>query len=240
MPVVAFRYAVPNLLTGASFVLGLVSIINAELGRLEQAAWLIVWCVLLDVADGISARLLKATSEFGAEFDSFADLVAFGLAPAALVLHFVWQTYPGVIPRWIAAASAIYALFAAMRLARFNTFAPVEAGWFRGVPTTACGALLATGVILLVRYEDTLGGLQWPAYLAVLMALLGVAMISNLRFPKLALADNFWLNVPHVANILALYIFGSLRIFPEYQFGCAMLVVVVGVTLGVVRRPVPA
>ena len=93
---------------------------------------------------------------------------------------------------------------------------------------------------LLVRYEDTLGGLQWPAYLAVMMALLGVAMISNLRFPKLALADNFWLNVPHVANILALYIFGSLRIFPEYQFGCAMLVVVVGVTLGVVRRPVPA
>jgi CDP-diacylglycerol--serine O-phosphatidyltransferase len=238
--VVAFRYAVPNLLTGASFVLGLMSIVNAELGRLEQAAWLIVWCVLLDVADGIAARLLRATSEFGAEFDSFADLVAFGLAPAALVLHFVWQTYPGAVPGWIAAACAIYALFAAMRLARFNTFAPVQAGWFRGVPTTACGALLATGVILLVRYEDSLGGMNWPLFLVTLMAALGIAMISNLRFPKLALADTRWLNIPHVANILALYIFGSLQIFPEYQFGCAVLVLVVGLTLGFVRRPAPA
>ena len=237
---VAVRYAVPNLLTGASFVLGLVSMINAELGRLEQAAWLIVWCVLLDVADGISARLLKATSEFGAEFDSFADLVAFGLAPAALVLHYVWQTYPGVLARWIAAACAIYALFAAMRLARFNTFAPVQAGWFRGVPTTACGALLATGVILLVRYEASLGGYNWPLYLAVLVAALGVAMISNMRFPKLALASSRWLNVPHVVNILGLYVCGSLRIWPEYQFSCAVLVVVVGLTLGVVRQPAPA
>ena len=237
---VAVRYAVPNLLTGLSFVLGLVSIINAELGRLEQAAWLIVWCVLLDVADGLAARLLKATSEFGAEFDSFADLVSFGLAPAALVLHFVWQTYPGVASRWIAAACAIYALFAAMRLARFNTFAPVQAGWFRGIPTTACGALLATGVIILVRYEAAVVAINWPVYLALLMAGLGVAMISNLRFPKLALARRRWVNVPHLANILGLYICGSLRIWPEYQFVSAVLVIIVGVTAGVVKRPAPA
>ncbi len=234
---IALRYAVPNLLTAASFMLALGSIISAEQGQLERAAWLIVWCVLLDVADGIAARLLKATSEFGAELDSFADLVAFGLAPAALVLHFIWQYYPGVASGWIAAACGIYALFAALRLARFNTFAPVTGGWFRGVPTTACGALLATGIILLVRYEAELVAFNWPVYLSCLIAALGVSMISNMRFPKLALASNRWLNIPHVANILGLYVCGSLRIWPEYQFICAVLVVVVGLSVGILKRP---
>lgn len=235
---VAIRYAVPNLLTATSFMLGLGAIISAEQGQLERAGWLIVWCVLLDVADGMAARLLKATSEFGAELDSFADLVAFGLAPAALVLHYIWQYYPGVASAWIAVACGIYALFAGMRLARFNTFAPVTKGWFRGVPTTACGALLATGVILLVRYEDVVAALNWPLYLSLLIAALGVGMISNVRFPKLALADRRWVNIPHVGNILGLYICGSLRIWPEYQFACAVLVVVVGLTAGFVKRPV--
>jgi CDP-diacylglycerol--serine O-phosphatidyltransferase len=234
---VAIRYAIPNLLTAASFLLGLGAIISAEQGQLERAGWLIVWCVLLDVADGMAARLLKATSEFGAELDSFADLVAFGLAPAALVLHYIWQYYPGVGSTWIAAACAIYALFAGLRLARFNTSAPVTAGWFRGVPTTACGAVLATGVILLVRYEPAVTALNWPLLLSVLIAIMGVSMISNLQFPKLALSSNRWVNIPHVANILGLYICGTLRIWPEYQFGCALLVIVVGVTSGLLKKP---
>ena len=233
---VAIRYAIPNLLTATSFILGLGAIISAEQGQLERAGWLIVWCVLLDVADGMAARLLKATSEFGAELDSFADLVAFGLAPAALVLHYIWQYYPGVGSAWIAAACGIYALFAGMRLARFNTFAPVAKGWFRGLPTTACGALLATGVIMLVRYEGALVELNWPLYLPLLIAVLGVGMISNLRFPKLALSSNRWVNIPHVANILGLYICGTLRIWPEYQFSCAVLVIVVGVTSGLLKK----
>ena len=231
------RYAVPNLLTGTSFTFALGAIVRAELGQLERAAWLIVWCVLLDVADGIVARLLKATSRFGAEFDSFADLVAFGLAPAALVLHFTWQYYDGIASGWIAAACGSYALLAALRLARFNTIAPVRAGWFRGVPTTACGALLATGVILLVRHESSVAALNWPVYLSLIITALGLAMISSLRFPKLALASNWLLNIPHLANILGLYVCGVLRIWPEYLFACAVLVVCAGVTAGILSRP---
>ena len=230
------RYAVPNLLTGVSFGLALGSIVSAELGQLERAAWFIVWCVLLDVADGISARLLNATSKFGAEFDSFADLVAFGLAPAALVLQFVWQRDDGAASWWIAAASGLYALLAAIRLARFNSAAPVQTGWFRGVPTTVCGALLATGVILLLRYENNLGPFDWAFYLPVVMVALGVSMISNLRFPKLALASSRWLNVPHLANILGVYICGFLRVWPEYLFGAAVVLVITGLAMGALRR----
>ena len=81
------RYTVPNSFTALSLLLGVASIVTTQLGDLELAAWIIVWCGLLDVLDGVSARLLKATSNFGAEFDSMADLVSFGVAPAVLILN---------------------------------------------------------------------------------------------------------------------------------------------------------
>ena len=81
------RYTIPNSFTAMSLLLGVGSIVTSQLGELELAGWMIVWCGLLDVLDGVAARLLKATSTFGAEFDSMADLVAFGVAPAILVLQ---------------------------------------------------------------------------------------------------------------------------------------------------------
>ena len=66
------RYTVPNGFTSLSLLLGIASIVTSQIGELELAAWIIVWCGLLDVLDGLSARLLKATSDFGAEFDSMA------------------------------------------------------------------------------------------------------------------------------------------------------------------------
>ena len=86
------RYTIPNSFTAASLLLGIASIVTTQLGGreyLELAGWMIVWCGLLDTMDGVAARVLKATSSFGAEFDSMADLVAFGVAPAILVLK-VW------------------------------------------------------------------------------------------------------------------------------------------------------
>ena len=79
------RYTIPNSFTSLSLLLGIASIVTSQIGELELAAWIIVWCGLLDVLDGLSARLLKATSDFGAEFDSMADLVSFGVAPAVLM-----------------------------------------------------------------------------------------------------------------------------------------------------------
>ena len=121
------RYTIPNSFTALSLLLGMASIATTQLGgveHLELAAWMIVLCGLLDTMDGVAARILKATSSFGAEFDSMADLVAFGVAPAILVLNAGMQI-AGIEydtgQFWVlAVAAGIFALAGAMRLARFN------------------------------------------------------------------------------------------------------------------------
>ena len=121
---VRLRYTIPNSFTALSLLLGLGSIVMAQVGDLEFAAWLIVWCGLLDVMDGMAARLLKATSSFGAEFDSMADLVSFGVAPAILVFNAGLQLAGIDLESgqfWVLiVACGVFVLAGAMRLARFN------------------------------------------------------------------------------------------------------------------------
>ena len=226
------RQSIPSVLTAASLLLGLCSIVSAELGDLERAAWFIVWCVLLDIADGPVARLLKATSEFGADFDSLADLVAFGLAPAALVLHLLWRDFGDLPPWWVAMPCALYALLAAIRLARFNATSPERAGWFQGVPSTASGALVASGVILLVRYEHSLVAVNGAPYLPLVLLALGLAMVSNVPFPRPGPASSRLLNTLLLANVLVVYFCGVLQVWPEYLFGVTVLIVLGGLAAG--------
>ena len=152
------RYTIPNSLTALSLLLGLASIVTTQFGDLEFAAWLIVWCGLLDTLDGVAARMLNATSSFGAEFDSMADVISFGVAPAILLVNAGVQV--GGIEYdtdqfWVLLlAAGVFALAGAMRLARFNiaTDAPKD-GWFTGVPITACGGgILSSLVLVLVHY----------------------------------------------------------------------------------------
>ena len=132
------RYSVPNSFTALSLLLGVASIVTTQLGDLELAAWIIVWCGLLDVMDGVSARLLKATSDFGAEFDSMADLVAFGVAPAVLILNAGLQIgdveYDSGQFWLLLVAVAVFVLAGALRLARFNLASDeMPNGWFSGI-----------------------------------------------------------------------------------------------------------
>ncbi|SVD48643.1 uncharacterized protein METZ01_LOCUS401497, partial [marine metagenome] len=129
------RYTIPNSFTAASLLIGTGSIVSGQLGNLELAGWMIVWCGLLDVMDGLAARLLKATSDFGAEFDSMADLVAFGVAPGMLVIQIGLESegIPLFAPAfWVLLASVgLFILCGAMRLARFNLHTDdLPAGWF--------------------------------------------------------------------------------------------------------------
>jgi CDP-diacylglycerol--serine O-phosphatidyltransferase len=156
----ALRYTIPNSFTALSLLLGLASIVTTQIGDLEFAAWLIVWCGLLDTLDGLAARLLKATSSFGAEFDSMADLVSFGVAPAILIFNAGLQIAGVEVESgqfWVLlTACGVFVLAGAMRLARFNlaTSQP-RTGWFTGVPITAAGGgLISSIVIVLIRHED--------------------------------------------------------------------------------------
>ncbi|MDZ7644671.1 MAG: CDP-alcohol phosphatidyltransferase family protein [Woeseiaceae bacterium] len=236
------RYTIPNSFTATSLLLGLGSIVASQLGNLELAGWMIVWCGLLDVLDGLAARLLKATSTFGAEFDSMADLVAFGVAPAMLVLHTGIdiagvEMFSGAF--WVLLVSVgVFVLAGAMRLARFN-LASQQAGdgWFAGLPITAAGGgLTSTAVILLTRYPDVADALPLHAYLPVAMFVLALAMVSTIRFPKIRRRESRFINGFQGFNFVATYYCGITRSYPEFLFFMAVFLLISGIVAGRLSR----
>lgn len=234
----ALRYTIPNSFTATSLLLGLASIITSQSGNLQLAGWMIVWCGLLDVVDGLAARLLKATSSFGAEFDSMADLVSFGVAPAMLVFH-AGKNIAGLDAGSegygiLLLAAGVFVLAGAMRLARFNltTDAP-RGGWFTGIPiTVAGGALISTAIILLDKYPDIAASLPLQLYLPVGLFVLGLLMISRVRFPKMMKRDSLFLNLFQVFQVIATYYCGITRSFPEFLFLMAVFLIITGVIAG--------
>lgn len=236
------RYTIPNSITAASLLLGVGSVITSSLGDLELAGWMIVWCGLLDVLDGLAARLLKATSTFGAEFDSMADLVSFGIAPAVLVFSAgmkiggVRLETPGF---WVLSiAVGVFVLAGAMRLARFNlTSDEPRTGWFLGVPiTVAGGGLISTAIILLVKYPDVAASLPLRLYLPVMMFVLALGMVSKLRFPKLMRRDSIYFNVFMGANVVASYYCGITRSYPELLFSMGLFLLISGIIGGRISK----
>ena len=236
------RYSIPNSLTALSLLLGLGSIVTAQIGDLEFAAWLIVWCGLLDTMDGIAARLLKATSSFGAEFDSMADLISFGVAPGVLIFNAGLQIAGVEVESgqfWVLlAACGVFVLAGAMRLARFNlASSKPRTGWFAGIPITAAGGgLLSSMVIVLLRHDDIAVLLPLHLYLPVLMFVLALLMISRLRFPKAVLRESNIINAFQVINIAAIFICGIFRIYPEYLFGIGVFLLIAGIIAGRITR----
>ena len=236
------RYTIPNSFTALSLLLGVASIVTTQLGELELAAWIIVWCGLLDVMDGLSARLLKATSEFGAEFDSMADLVSFGVAPAVLVLTAGMQIggveYDSGQFWVLLVAIGVFALTGAMRLARFNlTSEQPSNGWFAGLPITAAGGGMVPAIVLvLIHHPDVAALLPLHLYLPVLMFVLAMLMISRLRFPKAVKRDSLFINIFQASIVVAVYYFGITRSYPEYLLAIAIAMLIGGFIAGRITR----
>src|SRR5437868_4613165 len=154
------RTLVPNLITLLALCAGLTAIRLAVEQKLEWALAAIVFAALLDGIDGRIARLLKGQSKFGAELDSLADFVNFGVAPA-LILYF-WQLHDLNNVGWISAM--IFAISGGLRLARFNATMDdpnkpaFAANYFTGVP-----APLGAICVLLPMYLVFIGAPQLPA-----------------------------------------------------------------------------
>ena len=239
---IKLRYTIPNSFTAMSLLLGVGSIVTGQLGELELAGWMIVWCGLLDVLDGLAARLLKATSDFGAEFDSMADLVAFGVAPGMLVLQAGMEIGGVKLDTgafWVLLVSvAVFVLAGAMRLARFNlvTDKP-RSGWFAGLPITAAGGgLVSTGVILLIRYDEIAAAMPLHAYLPIIMFVLALGMISSIRFPKIVRRKNNFINAFQLFNVVASYYCGITRSYPEFLFFMGLFLLISGIIAGRITK----
>ncbi len=178
------RTLVPNLITLLALCAGLTAIRLAIESKLEWALAAIVFAAILDGIDGRVARMLKGTSKFGAELDSLADFVNFGVAPA-LILYF-WGLHDLKSAGWIVAL--VFAICAGLRLARFNVMAddpdaPVWAGnFFTGIPAPA-GAL----TVLLPIYLYFLGVPNGPVTIwLTFFYTLGIALLMVSRLPVLS------------------------------------------------------
>ena len=242
-PVNRLRYTVPNSFTSLSLLLGVASIVTTQIGELELAAWIIVWCGLLDVMDGLSARLLKATSDFGADFDSMADLVSFGVAPAVLMLNAGLEIGGVEVDSgqfWVLlVAIGVFTLAGAMRLARFNLYSDQPmGGWFTGIPITAAGGgLVPAFVLVLIHHPDVAASLPLRLYLPVLMFVLALLMISRLRFPKAVKRDSLFFNIFQASVIAVVYYCGITRSYPEFLLGAGLIILVSGIIAGRITRP---
>ncbi len=239
---IKLRYTIPNSFTAMSLLLGVASIITTQHGELKLAAWIIVWCGLLDVMDGVTARLLKATSNFGAEFDSMADLVAFGVAPAVLVLN-AGLVFGGVEydtdQFWLLlVAVAVFVLAGAMRLARFNlASSETTKGWFVGIPITAAGGGLVSSIVLVLIYHREIAeSLPLHLYFPVLMFVLAMLMVSRIRFPKATRRDSNFINAFQVIAISGIFYCGITRSYPEYLLGMGLFLMIAGIIAGRITR----
>lgn len=175
---VPFRLVAPNLITLLALCLGLTAIRLAYEGRLEPAVIAIIVSAVLDGVDGRVARLLKGTSRFGAELDSLADFLNFGVAPALVLHSFVLHEVRAF--GWVAAM--IFAIATALRLARFNaalddpTIPEWRKDFFVGIPAPA-----GAGIVLLPVYLHFLGLEVGPfAFLVALyVILIALGMVST-------------------------------------------------------------
>ena len=226
------KYLVPNGFTAISMLCGFASILLASqqtVTGFEWAAWLIAWGVLLDKLDGSSARLLDVCSDFGVEFDSFADLVVFGLAPAAF--FFFLSQKIGVLPLWANfLCASTYVVCTATRLARFNVSTEVTPkGLFIGMPTTLSGALLSTGYLTWVAYLGRSLGADEAPYLPLALVIFAFMMVSPLHLPKLQMyPGRKFVNGFQIVNVVGCYALTPFRVYPQYLFFCATLYFVVG------------
>lgn len=171
-------YLLPNLFTTGVLFGGFYAIVQAMNGRYEDAAIAIYIAMVLDGLDGRIARWTHTQSEFGAEYDSLADMVAFGAAPALVVYEWAMKDMGKL--GWIAAF--VYCAGTALRLARFNTnIEVVDKRYFQGLPCPSAGALVAGLVWVASDFGLSLGsGLAAVAWGLTMFA--GISMVSNMPF----------------------------------------------------------
>lgn len=170
-------YLLPNLLTTATLFSGFYAITAAINGRYEIAAISILVAMVMDGMDGRVARMTNTQSEFGAQYDSLADMLAFAIAPALVM--YVWSLSALGKLGWFAAF--VHAAGGALRLARFNTQIGIaDKRYFQGLASPAAAALIAGFIWVAIDYEIAPESLHYWALLITLLT--GLLMVSDVRY----------------------------------------------------------
>lgn len=237
-------YLLPNLFTTGGLFAGFFAIIAASQGRFEAACIAIFVAAVLDGIDGRVARLTHTQSEFGVQYDSLADLISFGMAPALVMYHWALAAMKldgataGKLG-WLAAF--LYAACAALRLARFNSqVGQVDKRWFVGLASPAAAGLMASFVWTCTSLGWDGRSLRYAALAVTVVAAL--LMVSRIRYnsfkggsgPK---SDR----VPFVALLVAVAVIVALVLDPpKVLLAASVLYALSGPLLWFRRRHEPA
>lgn len=225
------RKFIPGILTSGNMFCGFLSISYTFDGNFLTASWLIILAAVFDALDGLIARLTRSYSEFGIEFDSLADVISFGAAPAVLIYiaHFHAIGKIGIM------ISFLPLLFGAIRLARFNvnlnTFIKEN---FIGLPIPIQATALAS---YLIFSNNIWGTIRFPMLFASYVVFLAFLMVSHLEYeamPKFTFREdrrNTWKLAVFVAASIAVILFPKVTIFPF-----TMSFILIGFIRGVVAH----
>jgi CDP-diacylglycerol--serine O-phosphatidyltransferase len=232
-------YLLPNLFTSGGLFAGFYAIIAATQGHFENACIAIFIAGVLDGVDGRVARLTNTQSEFGMQYDSLADLISFGLAPALVMYHWALSAtrLDGVVPGkigWIGAF--LYAACAAVRLARFNAqVGQVDKRWFIGLASPAAAGLVASFVWTCVDFGLVGEELRYVA-LAVTVAA-ALLMVSRLRYFSFKGSGARSDRVPFLAIVIVLAVVVAIAIDPpSVLLGIAVCYAISGPVYWLLRR----
>lgn len=170
-------FIVPNSITVACMFCGFYSIVASTSGDFSTAVIFILVAMVLDTLDGRIARLTKTISKFGSEFDSLADVISFGVAPA--ILAYSWALSPYGRFGWLLAF--FFVACGAIRLARFNVqIGQFDSKYFNGLPIPAAAAVVATAVQLSMYLE--LAGAFRDTFFFIMFFYLALLMVSSIKY----------------------------------------------------------
>ncbi len=201
-------YLLPNLFTTAVLFFGFYAIVAAIQGRYEAAAIGIFVAAIMDGLDGRVARITNSQTEFGAQYDSLSDMVAFGLAPALVMFQWALQGLGKF--GWMAAF--VYAAGTGLRLARFNTQIGIaDKRYFQGLPSPSAAAIIASSVWVGSEYGVEPNGVSLVAI--VLTPLVGLLMVSNFRYSSFKELDLRG-KVPFIVTVAVMLGFAVVFIHP--------------------------
>lgn len=194
-------YLLPNLLTTAGLFSGFYAVVASMNGSFEAAAVAVFVAMIFDGLDGRAARITNTQSAFGAEYDSMADMVSFGVAPALVVYN--WGLSELGKLGWLAAF--IYVAGAALRLARFNTQVGIaDKRFFQGLASPAAAAVVSGLVWVGVEYD--VNGNDYGFVVALITGAAGLLMVSNFKYNSFK-EVNWNGKVPFVALLIIMLVF---------------------------------
>jgi len=177
-------YLLPNLVTTAAMFAGFYAIVSSINQRFDVAVFAVFCAALLDGMDGRVARATNTQSEFGVQYDSLSDLISFGLAPSLIVYNWSLVHLKQLSPFWGKVgwlAAFLYAVCAALRLARFNTqVSSADKRFFTGLASPAAAAALMTYVFAVDWYGSS--GYEVRSITPFVTVIVGLLMVSRLRY----------------------------------------------------------